>query len=83
LGFVLWEATQGEPAEGRIYVYSDRNDILGDDYAVKLGTIEEVMDDDRARKVIAKAIEKCFDHTTTVEAISDGNGGWVTLETDT
>lgn len=82
LDFVLWAATEGEAPEGRIYVMSDRKD-LGDDYAVKLGTIDEVENDERAKQVIAKAIEKCFDHTTTVEAISDGNGGWITLETDT
>ena len=77
LDFVLWEAT-----EGRIYVLSDRNDI-GDDYAMRPGTVDEVENDDRARQVIAKAVEQCFDHTTTVEAINDGNGGWITLETDT
>lgn len=83
LDFVLWAATEGEAAEGRIYVFSDRTDILGDDYAMRPGTVDEVRDDKRARQVIAKAVEQCFDHTTTVEAISDGNGGWITLETDT
>ncbi len=77
LDFVLWSAT-----EGRIYVMSDRDD-LGDDYAMRPGTVDEVRDPDRAKQVIAKAVEQCFDHTTTVEVISDGNGGWVRLETDT
>ena len=66
-----------------ISVYSDRSDILGDDYATRPGTIEEVIDAVRAREVIAKAIVSCFDHTVTVEALSDGKGGWITLETDT
>ncbi len=78
LDFVLWEAT-----EGRIYVYSDRNDVLSDDYGMRQGTVDEVENDERAKQVIAKAIEGCFDHTTTVEAISDGSGGWISMETDT
>jgi hypothetical protein len=79
LDFVLWE----QPNEGRIYVYSDRSDVLGDDYGMRPGKIDEVENDERAKQVIAKAVEQCFDHTTTVEAISDGNGGWIPLETDT
>jgi hypothetical protein len=79
LDFVLWD----QPKEGRIYVFSDRNDVLGDDYGMRPGTIDEVENDDRARQVIARAVYECFDHTTTVEAISDGNGGWIPLETDT
>ena len=79
LDFVLWE----QPNEGRVYVHPDRSDALGDDYGMRPGTIDEVENDKRARQVIAKAIEQCFDHTTTVEAISDGNGGWIPLETDT
>ena len=77
LDFVLWEAT-----EGRIFVFSDRNDPSGDDYGVRPGTIDEVEDDERAKQVIAKAVEQCFDSTRTVEAISDGQGGWIPLETD-
>ncbi len=79
LDFVLW----GQPNEGRIYVFSDRNDVVGDDYAMRPGTIEEVENDERARQVIAKAVEQCFDRTNAVEAISDGKGGWITPETDT
>lgn len=79
LDFVLWE----EPNEGRIYVYSDRGDLMGDDYGMRPGTIDEVENDERAKQVIAKAVEQCFDHTTTVDALSDGSGGWITLETDT
>jgi hypothetical protein len=47
------------------------------------GAIDEIENDDRARQVIAKAIEQCFDYTNTVEAISDGKGGWIPLETGT
>ena len=79
LDFVLW----GQPKEGRIYVYSDRSDVLGDDYGMRPGKIDEVENSERAKQVIAKAVEQCFDHTTTVEAIGDGNGGWIPLETDT
>ena len=79
LDFVQWD----QPEEERIYVFSDRSDVLGDDYAMRPGTIEEVENDERARQVIAKAVEQCFDHTRTVEAISDGNGGWIPLFTDT
>lgn len=79
LDFVLWK----EPPEGRIYVISDRSNALGDDCGMRPGTIDEVVNDERARQVIAKAVEQCFDHTTTVEAISDGNGGWISLETNT
>jgi hypothetical protein len=79
LDFVLWD----QPEEGRIYVFSDRSDVLGDDYGMRPGTIEEVENEVRARQVIAKAVEQCFDHTTTLETISDGKGGWITLETDT
>lgn len=32
LDFVLW----GQPVEGRIYVFSDRSDVLGDDYGMRL-----------------------------------------------
>lgn len=78
LDFVLSEATKGH-----IYVFSDRNDALGDDYGMKPGSIEEVENDELAKNVIAKAVLQCFDHKTATEAISDGNGGWVTLETDT
>jgi hypothetical protein len=77
LDFVLWEAT-----DGRIVVASDRSDVLGDDIAMRPGTLDEVADDDRAKQVIAKAVEQCFDHTHTVEVISDGQGGWIPLETD-
>ncbi len=79
LDFVLWQ----QPEEGRVYVFSDRSDVLGDDYGMRPGTVDEVENDERARQVIAKAVEQCFDHTTTVEALSDGKGGWIPLETDT
>lgn len=62
LDFVFWE----EPNEGRIYVYSDRSDVLGDDYGMRPGDIEEIKDDVRAKQVISKAVEQCFEHTTTV-----------------
>lgn len=78
LDFVIREAI-----EGSVYVFSDRSDALGDDYGMRPGTVNEVEDDERAKQVIAKAIEQCFDHKTAVEAISDGNGGWIPLETDT
>jgi hypothetical protein len=78
LDFVLWSAT-----EGRIYVFSDRNNALGDDYGMRPGTVDEVENDEQAKQIIAKAVEQCFDHTTTVEAMSDGNGGWIPLETNT
>ena len=71
------------PEEGRIYVFSDRSNVLDDDYGMRPGTIGEVENKELARQMIAKAVEQCFDHTTTVEAIRDGNGSWVTLETDT
>ena len=77
LDFVMWSAT-----EGRIYVCSDRSDTLGDDCGIKPGTIDEIENDERARQVITKAVERCFDHRTAIEAISDGNGGWIPLETD-
>ena len=79
LDFIEWE----RPKEGRIYVFSDRDDPLGDDYAMRPGKIEEVEQDELARRAIAKAIVQCFDHTTTIKAFSDGKGGWITLETDT
>ena len=79
LDFVIWE----QPNEGRIYVYSDRSNVFGDDYGIRPGTIDEVENNECAKQVIAKAIEQCFDDTTTVETISDGNGGWILLETDT
>ena len=79
LDFVLWQ----QPEEGRLYVYSNRDDVLGDDYGMRPGTVGEVENDERARLVIAKAIEQCFDHSSTVEAIRDSAGGWIPLETDT
>ena len=78
IDFELWGG-----GEGRIYVYSDRHNILDDDFGVRPGELDEVRDDEFAKRVIARAIEQCFDHTTTVKAISNGNGGWITLETDT
>jgi len=71
------------PTDTRICVFSNRDDAFGDDYAVRPGSLEEVADDTLAASVIAKAVTECFDHTRTVEALSDGNGGWITLETDT
>src|SRR5205085_3603351 len=79
LDFVLWE----QPNEGRIYVYPDRLDVQGDDYGMRPGTVDEVENDERAKQVITMAVEQCFDPTTAVEAISDGKGGWIPLETDT
>lgn len=67
----------------RIYVYSDRLDPLGDDYGVKPGTLEVVKDAGLARLAIAQAVEQCFDHTITLEVLSDGKGGWIPLQTDT
>lgn len=78
LDFVLREASQGQ-----VYVFSDRNDPLGDDYGTRPGSVEEIQNDKLARSVIAKAVEQCFDHTMAVEAIGDENGGWMPLETDT
>lgn len=78
LDFVLWEAT-----DERIFVASDRSDVLGNDFAMRPGTLDEVEDDERAKQVIAKAVEQCFNHTRTVEVISDDDGGWIPLETDT
>lgn len=77
LDFVLQEALQG-----KVYVYSDRNNTLADDYGVRVGTLDEVENNERAKQIIAKAVEQCFDHTTSVEVIGDGDGGWIPLETD-
>ncbi len=81
-GLIRYERWR-ELGQERIYVFSDREDPLGDDYAMSYGNIETVRDDQLAISAISKAITRCFDHTTTVEAISDGSGGWITLETDT
>lgn len=76
LSFQYWEG------EGRIYVFSDGNDPLGDDYAMRPGSIEEVRRDDLARTVIEQAVAG-FDHTITFEVLPDGNGNWIPLQTDT
>jgi hypothetical protein len=77
LDFVLRDAVEGE-----IYVYSDRSNMLAEDYGVRPGTINEVENNDRAKQIITKAVEQCFDHTTSVEVIGDGDGGWIPLGTD-
>lgn len=69
--------------DDRVTVSSDRRDPFGEDYATKRGTEREVKDADLAKAAIEKAIVSCFDHTTTYEALSDGNGGWIALRTDT
>lgn len=69
--------------DSRIFVFSNRRDALGDDYATRPGTVEEVRDKALAEGVIEKAIVSCFDHTTNIEALPDSKGGWITLETDT
>ena len=74
---------EGMGKDTKVVVYSDREDLLGDDYAVKPGTLKEVVDPERAKVLIAKAITSCFDHSVTQEALPDGRGGWIRLETDT
>jgi hypothetical protein len=79
-GLLKFEQWSGEP---RIAVYSERRALLDSEYAVRPGQREEVVRAELARVAITKAILSCFDHTITTEVLSDGNGGWISLETDT
>ena len=79
-GLVQVEDISQEPA---VVIYSDRNYLLGYDYAIKRGCQKEVRDAASAAEIIKHAILSCFDHTETITAVSDGEGGWARLETDT
>lgn len=50
---------------GRIVVYSDRSDPLGNDVAIKRGEPEHMIDEVNAKALISRAIISCFNHTTT------------------
>lgn len=67
----------------RIYVYSDRNNLLDGECAIRPGHEDELSDNDQAKTIIAKAIDTCFDHTYTTEAIRGNDGELIPLETDT
>lgn len=80
-GLLSWEM-DGPGGSPTVYIWSDREDPFSDDYAGKKGTLEHVRDDDLAKDIIKGAVAKCFDHTSTFRAISDGKGGWIPLITD-
>jgi len=83
----LWQGRikfeQWSEEEPRLVVYSSRRDPLDHECAIRLGRREEVINAGLARAAITKAIISCFDHRITMEVLSDGNGGWIHLETDT
>ena len=81
-GLIRFEHWQGADTPNRLYVISDRNDPLGEDYAMRPGMVDEVQDETLAKTAIAKAIVECFDHSITREALPDGKGGWITLDTN-